>query len=50
MKEKIKNNKKRDKEISKKYKKMGWRILRFWEHEIKKNPQLVISKIKKTLH
>lgn len=44
-KEKIARNKKRDKEIKDKYKKMGWTILRFWSHQIKKDPQKVISRI-----
>ena len=27
----------------------GWRVLRFWEHEIKKNPEMFIKKIKHAL-
>lgn len=45
-KEKIARNKKRDKEINREYKKMGWTILRFWEHELKKTSDKVIKKIK----
>lgn len=37
--EKIERNKKRDKEVSKYYKKQGWKILRVWEHEIKKRSE-----------
>lgn len=48
-KEKIARNKKRDREINKKYKKMGWTVLRFWEHQIKKRPQEAINKIEKAL-
>ena len=44
---KIENNKKRDKKVKKIYKKMGWVILRFWEHQIKKNPGKVIEEIKR---
>lgn len=27
-------------------KKEGWKVLRFWEHEIKKNPERCIKKVK----
>ncbi|MCK9186847.1 very short patch repair endonuclease [Candidatus Gracilibacteria bacterium] len=33
--EKIERNKKRDKEVSKYYKKQNWRIVRVWEHYLK---------------
>lgn len=33
---KIEGNKKRDKEVNKHYKKIGWRIIRIWEHDLKK--------------
>ncbi len=34
--EKIKNNKKRDKEVNRHYKKMKWRVIRLWEHDLKR--------------
>lgn len=34
-KQKIENNVKRDQEVSGYYKKEGWNIIRFWEHELK---------------
>jgi len=34
--EKIERNKKRDKEVSRHYKKRGWKIFRIWEHELKR--------------
>jgi len=34
-KDKIKENARRDKEITLNYKNSGWKVLRFWEHEIK---------------
>jgi DNA mismatch endonuclease (patch repair protein) len=46
---KIENNKKRDKKINAIYKKMGWEILRFWEHEIKKCPNKTINHIEKII-
>lgn len=33
-KRKIARNKQRDKEINRKYKKMGWQIIRIWEHNL----------------
>jgi len=33
---KINGNKKRDKEVNKHYKKIGWQIIRIWEHDLKK--------------
>ncbi|KKQ34861.1 MAG: mismatch endonuclease, patch repair protein Vsr protein [Candidatus Nomurabacteria bacterium GW2011_GWB1_37_5] len=44
-KEKIERNKTRDKEVTKHYKKEKWKILRIWEHEIKKNPEKSTKKI-----
>jgi len=34
---KVERNKKRNKEVNKYYKKIGWRTIRIWEHKIKKN-------------
>ena|SRR3989344_1110582 len=34
---KIERNKKRDAEVSRYYKKLGWKIFRIWEHDLKKN-------------
>ena len=36
-KEKISSNIKRDKDVNKQLKKMGWKIIRIWEHDVKKN-------------
>jgi len=47
--QKIARNKDRDKEINKKYKKMGWKILRFWEHELQKNSERAIKEIKRKI-
>jgi DNA mismatch endonuclease (patch repair protein) len=46
---KIERNKERDKEVNRYYKKTGWKILRIWEHEIKKNPEKSLEKIIKLL-
>jgi len=43
--EKIERNKQRDKEVNRHYKKIGWKIIRAWEHEIKENQSKVIKKV-----
>jgi DNA mismatch endonuclease (patch repair protein) len=43
---KIERNKERDKEVNRHYKKIGWKVIRVWEHEIKKKTNAVIRKIK----
>ncbi|MCK4781396.1 very short patch repair endonuclease [Candidatus Parcubacteria bacterium] len=46
--EKIERNKKRDKEVNRYYKKIGWKIIRVWEHDLQKNYRNTLkSKIKK---
>lgn len=47
--EKIDNNVLRDKENSEKLTADGWVVFRFWEHEIRKNPEDVVEKILKKL-
>lgn len=44
---KINRNVERAKEVNKQLKKDGWTVLRFWEHDIKKNPGKCIAKVKK---
>ena len=46
---KIDNNIQRDKKINKTLRDKGWTVLRFWEHDIKKDPQKVIQKIEKII-
>lgn len=46
---KIENNIRRDRRNRAKLRRLGWKVLRIWEHEIKKNPERIIGKIKKTL-
>lgn len=47
---KIQNNINRDKFVDRQLKKNGRTVLRFWEHNIKKNPNRCINKIKKILN
>lgn len=42
---KINANIKRDKIVSKNLKKDGWIVLRFWEHQIDRNPNVVIERL-----
>lgn len=46
---KIRRNMGRDREYSKELKGQGWKVLRFWEHEIMKNLDKVVTKIVKAL-
>lgn len=46
---KINRNVERSKEVNNHLKKKGWKVLRFWEHEIKKNPGKCLIKIKKSI-
>lgn len=46
---KILSNVDRDKNVNSQLKNMGWTVLRFWEHEIKKNPSEVIELIQEKL-
>ena len=47
---KIRGNIHRDKKNTKILKKEGWTVLRFWEHQIRKDPLKIINKIKKIIH
>jgi len=44
--EKIQKNIDRAKKYNKLLKKDGWTVLRFWEHDVKKNPDKCIKKVK----
>jgi DNA mismatch endonuclease (patch repair protein) len=46
---KIQSNVDRDKKVNEQLKAEGWKVLRFWEHEVRKNPDNVIKKITETL-
>lgn len=49
-KNKIKNNIKRDKKTNKILKEEGWKVIRFWGHDIHKNLKECIEKIQKELN
>ena len=46
---KINSNVKRDKEVNSRLKSDGWIVLRFWEHQVRKEPEEVINKIAEVL-
>ena len=47
--EKIENNRKRDRRNTAYLRRNGWTVLRFWEHEIRKNREQILRKITLTL-
>lgn len=48
-KEKIIRNQKRDSEVNHRLRKKGWKIIRIWEHDLKKNLGRCMDKILKSL-
>lgn len=46
---KIARNKARDRAVNAYYRAKGWRVIRTWEHEIKKSPERAIRKIQALL-
>lgn len=46
---KLKSNEKRDRRMTRILKKEGWKVFRFWEHSVKKNPDHCAKKILKFL-
>ena len=47
--EKLAANKARDRLVTRTLRRQGWRVVRIWEHELAKNPQRCVEKIKKAL-
>lgn len=49
--DKINSNVKRDREINSTLNKSGWKVMRFWEHDIRKNPEkcceMILCKVRK---
>jgi DNA mismatch endonuclease (patch repair protein) len=46
---KIQSNVDRDKKVNEQLKADGWTILRFWEHDVRKNPDTIVKKISETI-
>ena|SRR5579864_5778567 len=49
-KDKIEGNMKRDRATSRKLRRMGYSVLRFWEHDIEGRPEVCISKILRSIN
>ena len=47
--QKLIRNTSRDQAVTRQLRRAGWTVVRFWEHESKKNARLVVEKIKKLL-
>jgi DNA mismatch endonuclease, patch repair protein len=45
--EKFQRNKARDKRVSRLLRQQGWRVVRFWEHEIEASPAKVVENIRR---
>jgi len=43
--DKIERNMRRDQTVSRKLRQEGWSVLRFWEHDIEKNPEKCMRRI-----
>jgi len=43
--EKIQKNKKRDKDVNALLKAQGWKVLRFWEHEVRNNTEACVRRV-----
>lgn len=46
---KIERNRQRDKKVNRHYKKTGWKVIRIWEHDLKKNFKKIIERSKKLI-
>ncbi|MDQ3256746.1 MAG: very short patch repair endonuclease [Acidobacteriota bacterium] len=44
-KEKIKANRRRDQKNFRKLRRMGWRVIRLWQHDIKRDPESCIVRV-----
>ena len=47
--EKIEGNMRRDLRITRKLRREGWSVLRFWEHDVEKNPDKCVNRIKRKI-
>jgi DNA mismatch endonuclease (patch repair protein) len=46
---KIRENRARDRRNFRKLRRMGWRVIRIWQHQIKKNPAACVDKIEELI-
>ena len=45
--DKIENNMRRDQKYTRNLRRDGWSVLRFWEHDIEKNPEKCMKRVKR---
>jgi len=45
-KSKIESNRNRDRKVTRKLRRLGWEVVRIWEHKINTNPEEALNKIK----
>lgn len=46
---KIEGNQRRDRAVSRKLRKDGWQVLRFWEHQLRQEPRRCLERIRSKL-
>lgn len=46
---KIARNARRDSEVKSRYKRRGWKLLRFWEHQLKRDFEGCVSRVEKAV-
>jgi len=46
---KIKRNMERDKSVNRRLRKMGWKVVRVWEHDIRKRPERTLDAVVRAL-
>jgi len=46
---KIEGNVRRDKKINRQLRKMGWKVIRVWEHDLQKRPEWVLDNVLRAL-
>lgn len=46
---KIQENMRRDRRTNARLKRMGWKVVRIWEHDVKNKPEKVLARIEATL-
>ena len=47
--EKIAGNRRRDRRVGRRLRKAGWRVFRFWEHDVKKAPERCARRLRTAL-
>lgn len=48
-KHKLETNRKRDALVNRQLRKLGWKVIRIWEHDLSKNPQRCVDRVRKAL-